>query len=1232
MRDDQAGAATPQSEPQSEHSRRTFLTASATVLASVSLPALLPDLAVAAPAVPVTAGAAATDLALHRPVRASSTAYAPTPARFVTDRLGRAGVTGSGWRAADTDGPQWIAVDLEATCRVTAVVLVFEAIEGDTVFKPSDGINPRTGTTGWEVLSSYAAAFRIEVSPDGKTWKEVYEGSTDQGGTVTVTLAEPVDTRWVRMVGTGLSNDNPLGLNSLQVHGIAPSRRPKATGWTEWTSGARPVPLLKIADDGTVPIESGWNVTLDEFAGTDSGARLSSPGVDTDRWLRARVPGTILASLVAEGHLPDPVKGMDNLQVPEALGKSTWWYRRTFSVPRGLVSRGRDRLWLELDGINHAAEIWLDGTKVGEMSHPTARAALDVTEQLGKGGEHVLAVRIDHMPYPGSPGDRGSNGVSYADAGSDMMMRNGPAYLAVSGWDWMPAVRDRVMGIWNHVRLRATGDVVVGDARVDTVLPDLPDRSRAEVTVTVPVRNAASGARSVTVRALLGGVRVTKDVRIDGGASTEAVFTPEDHPALRLRNPELWWPNGYGEPALHDLRLTASVGRQESDARTIRVGLRQFDYASENPVVFPPGANRYEQTVDIERQHARWVRVLAGRRATGYGASLWRLSVTDTRTPGTDLALHATASASSTDNATNTAAAAVDGDDNTRWSSAYSDDQWIRVDLGAEKDFDRITLLWESAYALTFTVQVSGDGESWTDVTSVDNRPHQLQISVNGVRVFCRGGNWGWDELLRRMGDGRMEAAVEMHRDMNFTMIRNWLGSSNREEFYARCDENGLLVWNDFWNAWFLDPPNHSLYLDHVRDTVRRYRSHPCIVVWCGSNEGTPSGEIDEGTRKAVAEEHPGVEYISNSASGVVSGSGPYAWVDPKRYYSPDLYAHGTFGFHTEIGIPTVSVAESMRNLVGDETEWPIGLVWNHHDWLERGGQNPQSYRAAVDERLGGSSSLDEFSAKAQFVNFESMRAIFEAWNANLWNDAGGLLLWMSNPAWHSTVWQTYDYDLDVNGAYYGARTGCEAHHVQADLEDWKVLAVNHTGEMLHGAEIRAEVLDLLGRRLTDPQRQKVDITASATTQAFTVPRPDGDHPLHLVRLRLTHADGRTLSQNTYWRYDRPEDMRALNGLTGARLEISEGRTVRRDGRLRLSVTVRNRGRAVAPMVRLALRDHRSGNRVLPARYSDNYLWLLPGEERDITVSCPVGGHSPGDLEVTAQGYRTSLVSTHGRR
>jgi hypothetical protein len=129
-------------------------------------------------------------------------------------------------------------------------------------------------------------------------------------------------------------------------------------------------------------------------------------------------------------------------------------------------------------------------------------------------GEQSLAVQITPMPPPGSPGDKGPAGQSWADADAQQMNLNSPTYLAVSGWDWMPAVRDRVSGIWNHVRPRSTGDVLIGDPRVDTALHALPDTSRAALTVVVPVRNAATADRAATVTASFdaggGTVRVSR--------------------------------------------------------------------------------------------------------------------------------------------------------------------------------------------------------------------------------------------------------------------------------------------------------------------------------------------------------------------------------------------------------------------------------------------------------------------------------------------------------------------------------------------------------------------------------------------------------------------------------------------------------------------------------------------------------------------------------------------------
>ena len=233
------------------------------------------------------------------------------------------------------------------------------------------------------------------------------------------------------------------------------------------------------------------------------------------------------------------------------------------------------------------------------------------------------------------------------------------------------------------MRLRSTGDAVIGDPRIDTVLPNLLDTSVAEVTITVPVRNAGSASLAVTVTAAFDDVRVSATVTVPAGQGTDVVLTPESHPALRITSPELWWPNGYGDPALHDLTLTAVAGGTESDRRTVRFGMRQVDYAYKVPITIDLATDSGSQTVTFPQQQARYLRIQGGKRATGWGISMWTLSVIDSSAPGTDLALHKTATASSVDNSNDEPGNAVDGNPNTRWSSNYTDNQWIEVDLGS---------------------------------------------------------------------------------------------------------------------------------------------------------------------------------------------------------------------------------------------------------------------------------------------------------------------------------------------------------------------------------------------------------------------------------------------------------------------------------------------------------------------------------------------------------------------
>ena len=172
-------------------------------------------------------------------------------------------------------------------------------------------------------------------------------------------------------------------------------------------------------------------------------------------------------------------------------------------------------------------------------------------------------------------------------------------------------------------------------------------------------------------------------------------------------------------------------------------------------------------------------------RATQYGYSLWEFQVYGT-TSGTgatcsttDAALNQPATASSLENASFPASAAVDGNTGTRWSSAFSDPQWLQVDLGSSQTICEVTLDWEAAYATAFQIQVSTDGTNWTTIYStttgtggtadpvglrdrplrpdVRHRPrHPVRLLAVGVR--------GVHHRLARQPHAHPDAHADLHR------------------------------------------------------------------------------------------------------------------------------------------------------------------------------------------------------------------------------------------------------------------------------------------------------------------------------------------------------------------------------------------------------------------------------------------------------------------------------------
>ncbi len=319
---------------------------------------------------------------------------------------------------------------------------------------------------------------------------------------------------------------------------------------------------------------SQWRLRIPSPGAKDpGGARLSSAGYRADgrTWHAAVVPGTVLTTMIARGLYPDPNYGLNNLAIPESLSRRDYWYRSAFQAPAAL--RGR-HLTLTFLGVNYRAEVWLNGNRLGMINGAFVRGIFDVTRFVRPGRLNALAVRILPPPHPGVAHEE-SKLAGPGNNGGELAL-DGPTFIATGGWDWIPAIRDRDIGIWQPVILSASGALRILDPKVTTRLP-LPSRAEADVSIMVPVENSGDRVHAGTVTARFDKVTVRRALRMPPGL-TVLRFTPAEFPQLRVAHPRLWWPNGYGPATLHRLRISVDDGATRSDVKTLRFGMRELTY------------------------------------------------------------------------------------------------------------------------------------------------------------------------------------------------------------------------------------------------------------------------------------------------------------------------------------------------------------------------------------------------------------------------------------------------------------------------------------------------------------------------------------------------------------------------------------------------------------------------------------------------------------------------------
>ena len=501
-----------------------------------------------------------------------------------------------------------------------------------------------------------------------------------------------------------------------------------------------------------------------------------------------------------------------------------------------------------------------------------------------------------------------------------------------------------------------------------------------------------------------------------------------------------------------------------------------------------------------------------------------------------------------------------------------------------------------------------------------------LTLSVNGVRVMARGGNWGLDEGMKRISRERLDAQFHMHALANLNIIRNWVGQSTSPDFYDMADKYGILLWDEFFQPNPNDGPDPTdipTYLANVSDKVVRYRNHPAIAVWCARNEGYPPKELDDTLKTLMSRLDPPRLYQSNSADGRgVSSHGPYYWRSPRFFYAFNE------SFKTETGSVSIPTIESIQGMMPQKDWETINDDWAQHD-MAAGAQRGNEFPTSLAERYGHIRNLADFVQKGQLATYEAFRAMYEGRNAEMFKTTTGVITWMSHPAQPSFVWQLYHYDLEPNAALYAAKKASETVHVQFNEENRGIEVVNNRPDALTALTLKVLIYRFDGTRDSQKTYPVAQVPGSSTIKAAQIVVSARISPLYFIKLDLTDASGNLLSTNFYWQHVAQDQFDGLMNLPTVVLDAEANARTEGDNTV-VTVTLHNHTDHVALLSHLQLHQKKSGRRLLPVFYSDNYISLVPGESSTVSIEAATKDLQ-GDLPlVELDGYNVDVKPVDG--
>src|SRR5262249_40121292 len=272
-------------------------------------------------------------------------------------------------------------------------------------------------------------------------------------------------------------------------------------------------------------------------------------------------------------------------------------------------------------------------------------------------------------------------------------------------------------------------------------------------------------------------------------------------------------------------------------------------------------------------------------------------------------------------------------------------------------------------------------------------------------------------------------------------------------------------------------------------------------------------------------------------------------------------------------------------------------------------------------------------------------RAMFEAYGRNKYKSTG-IIQWMLNNAWPSLIWHLYGYDLRPAGGYFGSKIALEPVHVQFSYDDRTVAVVNSTRTDQPSLKVVAKIYDTSGIEEFSHEA-RVDVAADGVAKSMAIPEPNGGSATYFLNLKLISSSGELLSRNFYWLSKKPDvldfaksewyytpqtefaDFSVLQDLPKASLKatLHTAAGTERDATFR--VALENTGKGVAFLTRLRLVKGQEHEEILPVFWQDNYISLMPGENREVAVSVRKSDLDSAKPALFVDGFNVAQFSVH---